>query len=795
MSAIALALLSTAMVAEATVGGKVLSGNDRLFYEEPFDAQRPVEVTRESNPLTFDSVFVFHPDLLHAREALRDGRLPVWSPLIGAGQPMLASQQGAPLYPLNLPLHVFPFWRTLGWVALLKLFTAALGTYALCRSLRLHYGAAALGGAAFGLGSGLVVWLAHPHVNSYILIPWLLLAVRAVVRRGGVVPVLGTAAIVGFMLLGGHPQSAFLGLLAAAGWAVFLLVGLPKRPVRLSRVSQLAGAGVFGLALAAVMLLPFLELVANSYRLSRGGPPVEPSVGVSFLFPEYWGRVDKYVLSGEPMNFTERTAYVGAVPLVLAVAGLWRGRLAGEQRFFLVLALVSFLAAVQGPVGELARQLPGLDSIGVSRALILVALAISMLGAYGLDALLRGAPDVRRRVWRAATLAAAVPLGWVVIGALDEGVWGQALGQLPEIEPVEPAGIRREAVHLASALRWGLYTAAFLVLAALALRALRSSRWQSLAVLVAALALTAGDLLPLNRGFQPAIDQAVADPPAPPAIRVLQEVPPQQRVTGDGRVGPNLALRYGFRDMRSHELPVIERRSRLHMALGGVGFQRTEWVGNERGSGRLLDVFNVSLVFSHRLWNENENPVRRQLQPLPGQPSGAGTQLWRNVNPLPRAWVAHTWRAADDLDAALAEVTRSERDEVLETPIVEGAPTGPPRDRVPDPAPALILSEGDVGIAMRIETVAPGMLILHDTYYPGWKAYVDGRETEILPANAAFRAVAVPAGRHKVRFAYEPASLRAGVVISSIGWLALVAGVSAHLRRRHGRRRRLDVVV
>lgn len=49
-------------------------------------------------------------------------------------------------------------------------------------------------------------------------------------------------------------------------------------------------------------------------------------------------------------------------------------------------------------------------------------------------------------------------------------------------------------------------------------------------------------------------------------------------------------------------------------------------------------------------------------------------------------------------------------------------------------------------------------LVLTDTYYPGWKCFVDGTESRIYPANYLFRAVKVPKGHHKVKFVFAPAN-------------------------------------
>jgi hypothetical protein len=69
----------------------------------------------------------------------------------------------------------------------------------------------------------------------------------------------------------------------------------------------------------------------------------------------------------------------------------------------------------------------------------------------------------------------------------------------------------------------------------------------------------------------------------------------------------------------------------------------------------------------------------------------------------------------------------------------------------------------------------PGLVILADTYYPGWRLTIDGKPAPILRANRAMRGAAVPAGEHTLVYTYEPLSFWVGAVISGAGLIALMA--------------------
>jgi uncharacterized membrane protein YfhO len=87
--------------------------------------------------------------------------------------------------------------------------------------------------------------------------------------------------------------------------------------------------------------------------------------------------------------------------------------------------------------------------------------------------------------------------------------------------------------------------------------------------------------------------------------------------------------------------------------------------------------------------------------------------------------------------------------------------------------PARVVSRSDTQVTISAQASAPGRLVLLDTYYPGWTATVDGKDVHIDAADAAFRAVPVTAGRHTVRFSYQPASVLAGGIVSLVALLAI----------------------
>src|SRR5438034_247237 len=93
-----------------------------------------------------------------------------------------------------------------------------------------------------------------------------------------------------------------------------------------------------------------------------------------------------------------------------------------------------------------------------------------------------------------------------------------------------------------------------------------------------------------------------------------------------------------------------------------------------------------------------------------------------------------------------------------------------------------VVAETPERITLDVVLASPGLLVVGDTWYPGWRARVDGATARILRADHAFRALALTVGPHRVELAYAPLSFRLGAALSALG-LVLVA-LLARARRR-----------
>ncbi|MFH1861196.1 MAG: YfhO family protein, partial [bacterium] len=180
----------------------------------------------------------------------------------------------------------------------------------------------------------------------------------------------------------------------------------------------------------------------------------------------------------------------------------------------------------------------------------------------------------------------------------------------------------------------------------------------------------------------------------------------------------------------------------------------------------LLDLSNVEYLLTTY---ELGVPYLRRI-PVTGP---QGQKLYVNQNVMPRAyWTPRAMSVNDNLTALQTLISR--RVDFRTTTVLTGLGTDSlsvnTRD-VNEEAKIRWRKYSPQMVSMEVQAPGSGVLVLVDSYFPGWRALVDGKETPIYPANSCYRGVVLPAGRHEVTFLYQPSSFHTGLWISAGGFL------------------------
>ncbi|MFH1086779.1 MAG: hypothetical protein V1772_13585, partial [Chloroflexota bacterium] len=351
-----------------TLGGKTLLPADNVFAWEPWASQADAAgVGAPHNTLLSDLYLENYAWKRLIVQSLRARQHPLWNPYILSGVPFLAAGQHSALYPLSLVFCILPLPTAYGWFAALHLFLAEILTYVLARTLGLSRPAGALAGLAFGFCGFMVIGNVFPMiVAAAVWLPLILAAIEATVQRAergarellGYIPLTALGAVAfGLSFLAGHPEMYYYVALTAGAYALWRLVTLTLRRPPLAPLALAAGAAAamaaVGLGLAAAQWLPLLELARVNFR-SAGATLREVLSwayplrhAVALLVPDFYGNPSHHAYLdlftgqrtpvtvnalGQPIrevfwgikSYVEGAAYVGVLPLVLALIALLR---------------------------------------------------------------------------------------------------------------------------------------------------------------------------------------------------------------------------------------------------------------------------------------------------------------------------------------------------------------------------------------------------------------------------------------------------------------------------------------
>src|SRR4051794_10928710 len=239
-------------------------GHGYLLYDfPPWQASKPAGFEVGGRNSNLDLAVQNYPLTELARHQLERGEAPLWNPSSYAGTPLLGDMQTALLYPLTWLALLVPFETALGWICVLKLFTAGFGTYLLARALRIRPGPALVAALVYMFSAPIVSWLETALGTVLTLLPWLVLTTERLRRRPSPSRAAALALVVALSIFAGHPETAALSSAAAA---IYLGASLwAERAARgLRAFGALVGGHALGLCVAALAVIPFLSALDGS---------------------------------------------------------------------------------------------------------------------------------------------------------------------------------------------------------------------------------------------------------------------------------------------------------------------------------------------------------------------------------------------------------------------------------------------------------------------------------------------------------------------------------------------------
>jgi len=663
---------------------------------------------------------------------LLTGRLPFWNPYAFGGHPFLADIQAAIFYPLSLiTVFLSAPWKfpiyALELEAICHFFLGGLFTYLFAKRLLKRPFPALVAALTFTYAGYLTSYpvqqLAILEVVIWLPLILLLLSIAwgRWERRGEKRCFIWAGLVLGISLLGGHPQSSmYILYVSILYWAFETWRGGGKLwpKIGLFCLFLLTGLGV-----AAVQLVPSLEYMLLSTRAQ--GTYAEMAHG----FPLH--DLLQAFLPGILSQWSP--LYVGILPLLLAFLAVYLIR---DRRviFWAVLALLALLLSLGSSTFFYTLFAPGFGIFrSQERAAYVFSFATAMLAGYGASQLFHSLPRLTRKRLRAfnwgllvAALASVVLIfaflyGWLRAGLAVDSPFGPMLNR---------------AILLTIFLLFGV--------GCIYARQRRLSGMRLLMVVTGLLILL--DLFTVNwqNNIQATNPQEEYGPR--PLLAPIQTDEGAFRVYNEWSLPGNYGMIYAVED------------------TGGASPLRLRWYDElvtALPAERLWELMNVKHVIT---WRKVLLPLTELLYDEPAEEGT--TYLHRLHDYLPRAYVVHRAEVLKGEEAL--ELLANPDFDPLEMVILEEEPDLELEDKPTAESTVRILEYEPSRIVLEAEVAADGILVLSEVYYPGWRAYMDGRETRIYRADHALRALALQAGYHRVELVYDPLSFKVGFVISAI---------------------------
>lgn len=755
-------------------------------------------------------------------DQIKQGEFPHWNPLTFSGRPLQADIQTGVFYPPNALFLILPAHKAFDVLTVLHFVLLGIGAYVFFRKMLENDTCAFLSAITFSI-AGFFATQLHSGIVLFIFtgawLPWMLWAAERGIAERDSRGYLWLATFGALQLLAGAPQIAFYSWLITG---VYLLVAMRmeyggRNAFGISSAGWLAAGGIFAATLMTILLtavqwMPTQEFLSLSFERGQGASYEYVTDGSlewdwlpTFLAPFIFGHPsDESTYWGSAVGFWEFNGYVGVLPFILAIVGLLSlGRSAPPKdrrlAFFGLICLILWLCLAPGknsPIFKVAYYvIPGFDRFRVpARWVLAYQLGMAVFAGLGLKQII-SASSRKPMLIVIGILVVFVVAAGILNGFRDPLVL--AIAQVRGLSTIPNEVLDIYAAQFASAMRMFLILAVAALILALAFL---SDKKPLFVVLL--IALVVADLVYFGSGLvkcEPSKGFFAQFYPSTTLVNDLQQgLKDGQRFTWDDSVFdwtvdqnqeeiyPNRPMMHGLATVRGYD-PVNSLRYGQYMnALAGMPLDeapRAFMFMPYPAHPRLLAMLNTEAILSYQdLPQETfhqSNTYNFQRDFLTHK-APAQMYFYAGEKPLGEAFLARpellTDEEADNPEWVLARLVSPDFDwrttalvEAEELPFLEKEASQPrSAERVRRSASSRVF---------RVSTDETSALVLSESYYPGWRARVDGREQPAFPANRALIGTFVGPGEHEVEFYYLPTPFVRGLIVScfAIGLLFVLA--------------------
>ncbi len=688
------------------------------------------------------------------------------------------------------------------------------GAYLFLILLDVNPFAAAIGAVFIGFTTYIPVIIQAGHVTKFIaysFIPWVLVGYLLLTQSKSkkLFSFFVFALALAFEARAGHPQVLYYFMYLLLIWWLFDTYKAYKN-------NEIKPWAITTLMLVSAGILAILSNVDNYWSLyeytqhsTRGGSALESAgntgltLDYAFAWSQGWGELFTLIIPGifggssaeaywGPKPFTSGPHYFGAIAFLLAIFGLFKSKNRLKYIFLAsgILAVLFSLGKFFPLLNEpMFKYVPYFNKFRTPEMwLIVTVTSFAVLAALGLDALIKSAQNSANKLKDIAVplgIAAAVTVifmvgstsvlsfekeGEIATIAQQNNVSANNPQVRSQIQQLIDQRIKPERIEIAKtdSMRFGI----LMILGLALIAAFYTGKVKKEFLLIGILVLGAYDLLNVgnrylqkdNRSGKKADAETIIKSQKRPIDAFLVE----HIDSGDGypyRVLPILDNPFN-NAIPTYYYPSLGGYTAAKLSYYQDMLDELLFAGPYGINAPVLSMLNAKYVTSGQ---EAPLPFFKKVF------EGENQFVYENTEVLPKAFFADTLVHAENAKEAM-NIFKSLGDfDPTEVAIVEtlGNPAASK-----DSTAAVKVTNYDVQhIKLETQSGSPQFLILSEIYYPeGWKAFVDGVETEIYKTNYVLRGIEVPAGTHNIEFVFEPLSNIWGKRLAWFGTL-LIYGI------------------
>ncbi len=723
----------------------------------------------------------FYPMRFVLAQSFKAGELPLWDRHMGMGFPLLADFQSGVFYPPHFFYLILPFFTAVRVIFLFHYFVAATGSYMLCRHWNYPPYLAIIGAILFTLG-GTIVSLSNllNHFQTAVWLPSVIFFWERALRSRSWKDFLILTLVLLLQFLAGSPElyAMTMGLLFLDGLRIKM--GNSNTTYR-KAFFLLVAANALVAGLAMVQILPTLELFLES----RGGQPItyvesalwslHPATLMNLFFLDK--EVNAHVGTGIHLFFVYDipfllSHYMGAISLFgICLWFFYSSR--REKGLLLGLTIISLVVALGNytPVYPLLFQyVPFFSLFRFPEKFFFLTYALFLfITLQGLFAFLQSDDSSSRGPILVLSSICLLFFLLYLFLRFDKAALSLFIARATHSPLLSTSTLGRTSAVLVNLERQiALTLGTLLLLFAWQKGKLQTNLFQALIV-----GMVFIDLQSAHRPYQYLLNPdpiqesprviASPDPEShrlfyhpghsnlhPSYYSILRQPSfPELQSLLFSNLLPNTGIFHGFYYMQ--EIDALRRWPYLVFISVANKLPHDQLY-------RLLGALNVKYIVSFRdLPGRGVSLVRH----FPEHPSW----LYRLDHVAPRVYVVSKATEEKDPSKILHRLSSEQFNPMKET-ILDQPLTIASRKNFQ--AQARIVRYTNHQVTIQASLNGSGVLVLADSFYPGWRVYVNGEEKKILRANFFFRGVPLSAGEHLVEFRYQPRSFTIGLTISLI---------------------------